>query len=152
MGNYEFNADLKVEEKTKQEIKEFLEASGWRVVDDNNDFRYDFILHKDDKLVHLELKEDFKCKETGNVAVEYYSRGKPSGLRTTQADFYLYKVHNPWAKEYIVVNVDKLKRFIKESFDYRTVTGGDKGSNTKMYLLTYEVFRKLGQTIRIMTD
>jgi len=40
MGNYNFNADLTVEEKTKQEIKEFLEESGWTVIDDNFDYRY----------------------------------------------------------------------------------------------------------------
>jgi hypothetical protein len=63
----------------------------------NNDFRYDLEIGKEgerivdslfkDKLV--EVKRDSWVSKSGNIAIEYESRGKPSGIATTEADYWI---------------------------------------------------------------
>jgi len=36
----------------------------------------------------VEVKSDERCRETGHVFVEFSSRGKPSGISTTTADWW----------------------------------------------------------------
>ena len=38
----------------------------------------------------IEVKKDLQAIKTGSIYIEYESRKKPSGLATTQADFYCY--------------------------------------------------------------
>ena len=65
-------------------------------MDYNSDFKYDLALGQlgEGWLGELlssktiEVKFDFGCHRTGNFFIEYESRGKPSGLATSQADYY----------------------------------------------------------------
>lgn len=43
------------------------------------------ILKSNDK---IEIKTDYKVSETGNVAIEFEDRGKPSGIKTTRAEWW----------------------------------------------------------------
>ena len=40
----------------------------------------------------VEVKTDRMTHKTGNVFIEYESRGKPSGIATTDADYWVYKI------------------------------------------------------------
>lgn len=40
----------------------------------------------------IEVKSDSWTRKTGNICVEYRSRGKDSGIRTTEADWWLFNV------------------------------------------------------------
>ena len=70
----------------------------------NNDFRFDLEVGKEgERLVdsifkskRLEVKRDFWIGRTGNIAIEYESRGNPSGISTTQAEYWVII----FAKEY----------------------------------------------------
>lgn len=67
-------------------------------MDYNNDFKYDLKIGQakekelgdifNDKKV--EVKYDLQALNTGNVYVEYYSRGKRSGLSTSESDYYCF--------------------------------------------------------------
>jgi hypothetical protein len=67
-------------------------------MDYNNDFKYDLKVGqtKEKELGAIfnnktvEVKYDLKALETNNVYVEYYSRGKKSGISTSQADYYCF--------------------------------------------------------------
>jgi len=60
----------------------------------NSDFRYDLKVGQlEEKWLAellqsktLEVKRDFKASQTGRVFVEFFCRGKPSGVATTEAD------------------------------------------------------------------
>lgn len=147
MGNYEFQKDLLVEENTKRDVIELLKNLGWKILEDNFDYRYDLMIQKDGKSYKLEIKEDFRCAETGNIAVEYECRGKPSGVHSTESDLYLYKVHLPTKIEYHIAWVREIKKANFENKYHRTVSGGDYMSNTKMYLYRYEAYKQLGKVI-----
>ena len=64
----------------------------------NSDFKYDLEVGQveEKRLAQLlsgatiEVKRDFLAHKTGNVFVEYESRGRPSGISTTQAQYWAF--------------------------------------------------------------
>nr|AIW56756.1 hypothetical protein [uncultured virus] len=77
-------------------------------------------------------------QNTGNIAIEYESYGKPSGIAATEADYWF---HNLCIGDDIfatlVFDTDSLRRII-DNLDYkRSVSGGDHNAS-KMYLLNLQ--------------
>jgi len=107
-------------------------------MDFNSDFRFDLQigLEYETRLFELlgkkiEVKRDFQCLKTGNVFIEYVSRGKKSGIATTEADYYCY-----WLSEFhlILIETSKLKQICRKYLNTnRDVVGGD--SNTSKGIL-----------------
>ena len=145
MPHYQFKKDLEVAQKTEEEIADFLvENANMELISYNDDNRYDLLMKFDDGTeCTFELKEDFSCKRTGNVGVEYSCRGRPSGIEVSKADFYIYKVHEPSGNIglYAIPTYD-LKKMISNKLYFRTVNGGDKGSNALCYLFKLDVIHK----------
>ena len=64
----------------------------------NSDFKYDLEIGKEgERIVHeifankkLEVKRDSWVGRSGNIAIEFKSRNKPSGISTTQADYWVF--------------------------------------------------------------
>ena len=76
--------------------------------------------------------------KTGNIAIEYESYGKPSGINATEADYWF---HNLCVGEgtfaTLVFDVPSLRRII-DKLDYkRSVSGGDNNAS-RMYLLNLQ--------------
>lgn len=83
----------------------------------------------------IEVKtEKDKWKQTGNIVIEYESRGKPSGIITTEADFW---IHNLACGDAIVFSlilpVTTIRRYIAQH-NPRSVRGGDD-MTSKLYLI-----------------
>lgn len=83
----------------------------------------------------IEVKtEKDKWKQTGNIVIEYESRGKPSGIITTDADYWL---HNLAMGDDIVLSfllkVSTLRKYIAQH-NPRSVRGGDD-MTSKLYLI-----------------
>jgi len=75
---------------------------------------------------------------TGNIAIEYESYGKPSGIAATESDYWF---HNLCIGDEVfatlVFDTKNLKRII-DKLDYkRSVNGGDHNAS-KMYLLNLQ--------------
>jgi hypothetical protein len=83
---------------------------------------FEEIFHKQ----KVEVKTDRRCQETGNVFVEYQSRGKDSGIKTTKADYWVFCLWRPDKKKHtwVILPTIKLKRIIRKN-NYRTIAGGD---------------------------
>ena len=159
MTNYSFRKDLDRSKATTELAKYILENNedtwfdrqskeeGW-FVNDVNDRTCDFHLltAPGGRDILVEIKEDFYCQKSGNVAVEYECRGKFSGILTTEADFWLYRIHVPPDGEslWVITPTNKIKEAIDKKLWTRHVTGGDYKSNTKMYLFPLAVFQSLG--------
>jgi hypothetical protein len=109
----------------------------------NNDFRFDLefgVLEGETWFADMisnnkfEVKTDRQTEETGNIYIEYQSRGKPSGIKTTQADFWVYKV-GP-GKAIVIETIELKKRITKlvlEGRAYTNIRGGD--NNTSLGVL-----------------
>ncbi len=151
MPNYDFQKDLPIARKTEQEVARLLnEVYGLTIHNSNNrDNKYDILASKEGKQFTFEVKEDFTCERTGNVGLEFESWGRPAGIATSQADYYIYKLHTPAdGIAYFLFKTSTLKRMIAEKKYFRIVCGGDVGSNSMNYLFKLNVFAKEGKKIK----
>lgn len=75
---------------------------------------------------------------SGNIAIEYESYGKPSGIAATESDYWFHNLclgDTTFAT--LVFKTDVLKNIISQLDHIRSVNGGD-GYKSKMYLLNLE--------------
>lgn len=149
MANYIFSRDLEVAQKTEEKIASVLarvSGSTIKMLNDNRDF--DILMERKGRDYYIEVKEDFMAAKTGNIAVEYECRGKPSGIQTSKSDVYAYLIHESNTKQSLyLTETKKLKEAINKRMFFREVTGGDAGSNTRMYLFRKDVFTGLSTKI-----
>lgn len=94
----------------------------------------------------IELKKDYLAYKTGNIYVEYKSRGKWSGICTTKAKYYAYQLvdKNQVSKMFILVEVEALRELVKKyrhtSMDVR---GGDNGTSRGIKLPLVELIQNI---------
>ena len=75
----------------------------------------------------VEVKRDFKASRTGKVFVEFFSRGKDSGIATTEADYWAFVVGE---ETIIIMPTDKLKIIVQEDIHKgKVVSGGDRNTS-----------------------
>lgn len=90
-----------------------------------------------DKKIEVKSERDM-WQRTGNIAIEYQSYGKPSGIDATESDYWF---HNLCIGDdtfcTLVFNTNNLKKIIK-NLDYKkSVSGGDHNAS-RMYLLNLQ--------------
>jgi|TARA_B110000503_G_scaffold135155_1_gene215239 hypothetical protein len=77
-------------------------------------------------------------QRTGNIAIEYQSYGKPSGIDATESDYWF---HNLCVGDEtfctLVFNTDSLKKIINNLDSKRSVSGGDNNAS-RMYLVNLQ--------------
>jgi len=90
-----------------------------------------------DKKVEVKSERDMWVR-TGNIAIEFESYGKPSGIEATEADYWFHNLcigDETFAT--LVFDVPSLKRII-DNLDYKkTVSGGDHNAS-RLYLLNIQ--------------
>ena len=90
-----------------------------------------------DKKIEVKSERGMWLK-TGNIAIEYESYGKPSGISVTESDYWF---HNLCVDEEVyatlVFKTDMLKRIVEQTTDKKTVSGGDYNAS-KMYLMNIQ--------------
>ena len=89
------------------------------------------------KKIEVKSERDM-WQRTGNIAVEYESYGKPSGIKATESDYWFHNLcigDETYAT--LVFRTDVLRSIIN-SLDYtKSVNGGDHNAS-KMYLLNIQ--------------
>ena len=77
-------------------------------------------------------------QKSGNIAIEYQSYGKPSGIDATESDYWF---HNLCVGDEtfctLVFKTDSLKKIIENLNSKRSVTGGDHNAS-RMYLVNLQ--------------
>ena len=104
----------------------------------NSDFRYDLKVGQvaEEQLAFIlgckvEVKNDLKAHVTGNIFIEYQSRGKNSGIATSEAEYYCIVINST---RFIILPKDELKKLCRKYIGTnRDVVGGD--SNTSKGIL-----------------
>lgn len=105
----------------------------------NSDFKYDLSVGqiKEKELADIlanskiEVKYDLKALDTGNVFVEYRSRGNSSGISNTQSDFYCFAFENTM---HIIPTEILKKKCRKYLGTKRDVVGGDNNTSKGILL------------------
>lgn len=70
----------------------------------------------------IEVKTDFMADKTKNIFIEIYSRGKKSGLSTTQAEYWIIKMTNVS----VIISTKTLKEIVRHCFN---INGYKKGGD-----------------------
>lgn len=87
-----------------------------------------------DKKIEVKSERDI-WQTTGNIAIEYESWGKPSGIRATESDYWF---HNLCIGDKIfcslVFDTEVLKKIVDKLDTFRTVSGGDNNAS-RMFLV-----------------
>lgn len=144
MPNYDFKKDFPIAQETELEVAEILALKGAEIISFNDDNKYDILMRYKNKEYKAEVKEDFTCEKTGNVGLEFSCRGKDSGIACSQADFYVYKIHEPnYQIHFYMMKTQHLKDLIKHKFYHRIVNGGDPGSNSMNYLFKLKYIKQI---------
>lgn len=93
----------------------------------------------------IENKLDRMAWKTGFLFVEYESRGKPSGIATTEADWWVFGVQAPDGTIPLVVmaKTNHLKALARLYWKtWRNVDGGDNGTSKGILLEPDELMRQ----------
>ena len=138
-------------------------------MDFNSDFRYDLALGQlgESFVAQLfqsktvEVKFDFGTHRTGNFYIEYESRGIPSGLATTQADYWMLIAASEKGCRHkeelgtlehddvmycIFIPVEELKIKCRKNYYRKDVPGGDDNTSLGVLIKVESLF--LGTTQR----
>lgn len=147
--NYNFEDDLYKAMETENEVAKLLEDLGMEILERNDDEKYDIKVKRKGLIKTIEVKEDFLCQDTGNIAVEFKCRGVDSGITTTKADFYIYKVHEIGYKiHYYMMKTSDLRKLVKTKMYHRIVDGGDANSNSMNYLFFLSTIKNISVVLK----
>lgn len=110
-----------------------------------SDFRYDLKVGniKEEELADIfankkvEVKYDQLSLKTGNIFVEYESRGKKSGLAKTEAEYYCWAFGDTF---HLIKTKDLKQRCRKYIGSGKDVFGGDNNTSKGILLPITELF------------
>lgn len=77
----------------------------------------------------VEVKYDRIAHRTGNIFIEYESRNKPSGIATTDADYWVYKIEKTECA--IILPINYLKERLRYYYEHNMylINGGDEDTS-----------------------
>lgn len=131
MGKYNFREDLSDSEASVKQVIELLKEEGCSDILTNDDGRYDisYTTPSGEKKT-AEVKHDLQWNKTGNVAIEYRSRGKSSGISTSKADDWFYVLNQVYG-----CKTGDLRAYLLQHWDRpRRVKGGDDKTSDLLLL------------------
>lgn len=116
MSYIQFKHDLEIGKLFENEFIKILNKKNYRVISTCNDNKYDIKTERKNKVIKFEVKGDMLSDKTGNYFIEYMAFDKPSGIKTTEADFYVLYNNN----KFNVVSVQLIKEMIEDK-DYKRI-------------------------------
>lgn len=155
MANYDFKKDLKLGQKCEKVIIKELEALGMTYVSDCNNNQYDVLMHspKLGKDITFEIKTDIHNSiignDSGNIFVEFESRGKQSGVMVSKADYFIYYLL--FFDEFWMIKTEDLKNIGLNNEHEWCANSGDSGSVTKGWLVNRNSFKNNFKIVKTMT-
>lgn len=98
-----------------------------------------------------EVKRDFGVGNTGNVFVEHISRREPSGIATTEADYWIFVLDGEEyeGEVFIGIKTDRLKSILN-NIKYEVNGGNFKSSKGKLVKATQLLKKK--SSIKVKAD
>jgi len=82
----------------------------------------------------VEVKRDYIASTSGNIAIEYDYRGRPSGIAVTEADWWAIVVHRKGFDDTVIlIETKRLKELCRRHYGNRIKGGDDHAS--KMVLV-----------------
>lgn len=115
----------------------------------NNNFEYDLEFGQEGEGIiadmfenkKIEVKRDNWVGRTGNIAIEYKSRGKPSGIATTQADYWIIMFSKEYEDKFMfIIEIQRLKEVTKKYFNKGSIKKmGDSNTSSAVLIPIKEI-------------
>jgi len=86
---------------------------------------WDLVAHMPGKLKTIEVKTDFREIETGNIAIEFLHRNKPSAILWSLAHWYVFVLEN----RVLCMKKRDLFKYLREN-DFKIINGGNSDMST----------------------
>jgi len=123
---------LKSAKKYEAETLKYLNFDTFEFNDTSS---HDIKIIKDGIETLIEVKSETLAYKTGNICIEYFCRGKPSGISVTKSEYYyIYVVKDDKEYRLFKIPVEDIKTIIKNKLYIRECNGGDD-MMSKMYLI-----------------
>jgi hypothetical protein len=116
-----------------------------------NDFKYDLrvgqigeqLLNEILTLKTIEVKRDSWIYKSGNIAIEYESRNKPSGIAKSQADYWAIIFSGDYKDEIIlIIKENRLKEICREYYKKGNIkTMGDNNTSKAILIPITEILK-----------
>jgi hypothetical protein len=116
-----------------------------------NDFKYDLrvgqvgekLLNEILSLKTIEVKRDSWIYKSGNIAIEYESRNKPSGIAKSQADYWAIIFSGDYKDEIIlIIKANRLKEICREYYKKGNIkTMGDNNTSKAILIPITEILK-----------
>ena len=134
-----FYRDLQFGQQYEKLLTEIIDNQGFEFCDGK---AYDIKMIVNGKEKFYEVKVDRLGYRTGNLCIEYESRGKPSGISTTECNKYAYFVLFPDKTfDLYVIPINRLFKMIKKEQYKRIINCGDE-LTSKAYIFDRQLFDK----------
>jgi hypothetical protein len=137
-----FRADLELGESYQRKLLELIEYDNCGM--SKGCFKpYDVWVEYGGERTTFEVKVDRMTQRTGNIVVEFECNKKPSGITATEADYWVYFIHNTGV--WFLIPTEEIKSRIASKRYSRTVKGGD-GFRSNMYVFPVAEFEEFRDT------
>lgn len=144
-----FKEALQDSQQSVDYVKDYLQEKGYQILHEIDDSRYDILCEKDGNQISVEVKNDLQYDLTGNVALEYLSRKKPSAICKSKADIWCYVLGDEIYEAYLPNLRYKLMNmlYFNKSGNFRIVNGGDDNTS-EIILLKLELFKTIFKKVK----
>jgi hypothetical protein len=119
-----------------------------------NDFRYDLKVGQiGEELLHnilhnktIEVKRDSWIYKSGNIAIEFESRNKPSGIAKSEADYWCFIFSGGYEDEIMVlIKSTRLKNICREYYKLGKIKSmGDNNTSKAVLIPVTEILKYNG--------
>jgi hypothetical protein len=110
----------------------------------NNDFKYDLKFGQigeellgsifTDKMI--EVKRDNWIARSGNIAIEFESRGKPSGINKSLAEYWVFIFSGKFEDDILlIIKTERLKSIFKKYYDKGNIKAMGDNNTSKAVLI-----------------
>ena len=86
----------------------------------------------------VEVKNDYFIDKTGNIAIECKCWGKPSGISTTEADWFAIGLGNTDAEIFVFIKVTALKELVKTFYNLNGYKHGGDQNASRFVLIPWQ--------------
>jgi hypothetical protein len=131
-----FKADLAFGQQGEKMIPNLIDYDSLEIMDGYFP-DYDIKWTHNGKSGTIECKLDRYTRTTHNIAIEFESNGKPSGIQKTKADNYFYFVHG--TNQVYIIPTSAIKKAVSKKLYTRIHQVNDTMKN-KVYLFPESVF------------
>ena len=131
-----FSKDLDFGRKYEKLATEYFEYDNIEYAPNRMFKPYDFKVLENNTWIKVEVKADKMTKKTGNICIEFKCSNKPSGITTTESNYYIYFVVG--TDDVYKIPTNDIRKIIRNN-NFITYKGGDN-YRSEFYLIPKKYF------------